>query len=151
MANFNYNKVILGGRLGADPELKTTPSGVSVCQFDVAVNRKERPKDGQQPKADFFTVVAWRQQAEFVTRYFRKGSSISITGTLQNRQWTTQNGEKRYKTEIVAQEIDFVDSKGESQSQFGQPNPYERQNQYAQQPPVAPQFEELGDDEELPF
>lgn len=151
MANFNYNRVILGGRLSADPELKTTPSGVSVCQFDVAVNRKEKPKDGQQPKADFFTVVAWRQQAEFVTRYFRKGSSISITGTLQNRSWTTQNGEKRYKTEIVAQEIDFVDSKGESQSQFGQPNSYEQQNQYAQQPPVAPKFEELGDDEELPF
>lgn len=151
MANFNYNKVIIGGRLSADPELKSTPSGVSVCQFDVAVNRKEKPKDGQQPKADFFTVVAWRQQAEFVTRYFRKGSSISITGTLQNRSWTTQNGEKRYKTEIAAQEIDFVDSKSESQNQYGQPNPYEQQNQCAQQPPVAPQFEELGDDEELPF
>lgn len=139
MANFNYNKVILGGRLSADPELKSTTSGVSVCQFDVAVNRKEKPKDGQQPKVDFFTVVAWRQQAEFVTRYFRKGSSISVTGVLQNRSWTTQNGEKRYKTEIVAQEIDFVDSKRESQTQ------------YAQLPPATPPFEELGDDEEIPF
>ncbi len=145
MAIFNYNKVILGGRLSADPELKLTPSGVSVCQFDIAVNRKEKPKDGQQLKADFFTVVAWRQQAEFVTRYFRKGSSISITGALQNRSWTTQSGEKRYKTEIVAQEIDFVDSKIESQNQYSQPNPY------AQQPSVAPKFEELGDDEDLPF
>ena len=151
MANFNYNKVIIGGRLCEDPELKSTQSGVSVCQFNVAVNRKEKPKDGEQPKADFFTVVAWRQQAEFVTRYFRKGSSISVTGALQNRSWTTQNGEKRYKTEIVAQEIDFVDSKNESQSQFGQPNPYEQQGQYSQQPPVAPKFEELGDDEDLPF
>jgi len=151
MANFNYNLVVLGGRLSADPELKTTPSGVSVCQFDVAVNRKEKPKDGQQPKADFFTVVAWRQQAEFVTRYFRKGSSISVTGELQNRSWTTQNGEKRYKTEIVAKVIDFVDSKSESQSQYGQQNSYEQQNQYAQQPPVAPDFEELGEDEDLPF
>ena len=75
MANFNFNKVILGGRLTADPELKTTPSGISVTSFTVAVNRRFGGKAGEEAQADFFNVTAWRQTAEFITRYFRKASS----------------------------------------------------------------------------
>lgn len=109
MANFNFNKVILGGRLTADPELKTTPGGVSVTVFTVAVNRRS----AKQP-ADFLNVIAWRQTAEFVTRYFRKASSICIVGSLQSRSWTDKNGVKQFATEIVADEVFFVDALRES-------------------------------------
>ena len=79
MANFNFNKVILGGRLTADPELKTTPTGISVTSFTVAVNRNYRSKSGEEPQADFLNVTAWRQTAEFITRYFRKASSRMLS------------------------------------------------------------------------
>ena len=85
MANFNFNKVILGGRLTADPELKTTPSGISVTSFTVAVNRRFGGKAGEEAQADFFNVTAWRQTAEFITRYFRKASSICVVGTIQTK------------------------------------------------------------------
>ncbi|MBQ8383079.1 MAG: single-stranded DNA-binding protein [Clostridia bacterium] len=164
MANFNFNKVILGGRLTGDPELKTTQSGVSVTSFSVAVNRRYSGTADQQPQADFINVVAWRQQAEFVSRYFRKGSSICVVGSLQTRSWTDQNGQKRYATEVVADEINFVDSKGE--------NPASRQggasygaapaaapytpasyggSSYAGTPDNAPRFEEMSNEDDLPF
>ena len=111
MANFNFNKVILGGRLTADPELKVTQSGISVTSFGVAVNRKV--KQGNNQEADFFNVTAWRSTAEFVSRYFHKGSSICIVGTLQNSSWTDQHGQKHIKTDIVADEVMFVDNKSE--------------------------------------
>ncbi len=114
MANFNFNKVILGGRLTADPELKTTPSGISVTTFTVAVNRRFSGGKEEEQKADFFNVTAWRQTAEFITRYFRKASSICVMGSLQTRSWVDQNGQKRYATEIVADEAYFVDAKSES-------------------------------------
>ena len=133
MANFNFNKVIIGGRLTADPELKTTQSGISVTQFSVAVNRK--PKQGANQEADFFNIVAWRQTADFVARYFRKGSSICAVGTLQNSSWTDQHGQKHYRTDIVADEVMFVDSKGEGQASS----------------PAAPQWTEVSTDEGLPF
>ena len=132
MANFNFNKVVLGGRLTADPELKTTPSGVSVTSFTVAVNRRFGAKEGEQPQADFFNVTAWRQTAEFITKFFRKASSICIVGFLQTRSWTDQQGQKRYATEIVADEAYFVDAKGESAA-------------------PAPRFEDVASDDELPF
>ena len=115
MANFNLNKVMLGGRLTADPELKQTQNGIQVASFSIAVNRRVRSNDNQQPNADFFNVTAWRATAEFVSRYFRKGSSIFVVGTLQNRSWTDQQGIKRYTTDIIADEIHFVDSRSESQ------------------------------------
>lgn len=97
MANFNFNKVIMGGRLTADPELKTTPSGVSVTSFTVAVNRNYRSKSGEEPQADFINVTAWRQTAEFISRYFRKASSICIVGSIQTRSfWTDNQGQKRF-------------------------------------------------------
>ena len=137
MANFNLNKVILGGRLTADPELKQTQSGVPVVSFGVAVNRKYS-KDAQQPEADFFNVTAWRETAEFLCRYFRKGSSVCIIGSIQNRSWTDRQGVKRYATDVIADEINFVDSKNDSDSGDAPP-------------PSLPTFEELNTDSDLPF
>lgn len=111
MANFNFNKVILGGRLTADPELKTTPSGIPVTSFIVAVNRRGA-KEGQQA-ADFLPVTAWRATAEFITRYFRRASSICVVGSIQTRSWVDQQGQKRYATDIVADEAFFVDARSE--------------------------------------
>lgn len=139
MANFNFNKTIIGGRLTDDPELKTTPSGVSVTSFTVAVNRKIK-KDGETV-ADFFNVQAWRQTAEFITKHFKKASSICVVGTLQNRNWTDNNGVKHYVTEIVADEACFVDSKSDHQPSGDNMTPDE----------IPPHFEEIGEDEELPF
>lgn len=145
MANFNFNKVIIGGRLTAAPELKQTPQGVSVMSFSVAVNRKIDNK-----ATDFIDVVAWRKTAEFISKYFTKGSSICITGELQKREWTDNNGNKRYAVEVVADEAYFVDSKSEG-AQTAPPPAY---NPYAAAPQFnnsAPQFEELPSDESLPF
>ncbi|MBE6599090.1 MAG: single-stranded DNA-binding protein [Ruminococcaceae bacterium] len=174
MANFNFNKVILGGRLTADPELKTTPSGVSVTSFTVAVNRRFVSREGGETQADFINVTAWRTTAEFVTRYFRKASSICIVGSIQTRTWTDQQGQKRFATEVVADEAYFVDAKSESPmavqqaagmygSPAGQANQAPMQGGYmpdnygygnpVQSPAYtsAPKFEEITDDEELPF
>lgn len=159
MANFNFNKVIIGGRLTADPELKTTPSGISVTSFTVAVNRRFGGRNGEEAQADFFNVTAWRQTAEFVARYFRKASSICIVGSLQNRNWTDQNGVKHYVTEIVADEASFVDAKSESPAAVreaaNQPYIPESYNSPAYATPAdqtsAPKFEEISDDEDLPF
>ncbi|MBQ4065942.1 MAG: single-stranded DNA-binding protein [Clostridia bacterium] len=158
MANFNFNKAILGGRLTADPELKQTQSGVPVCSFTVAINRRFQSKnaDGQQ-QTDFINVVAWRQQAEFVTRYFRKGSSICVVGQIQTRKYQDKDGNNRTSTEVVADEISFVDYKGEgpavgSQSGFG--NAYTPDNyapSYSSQQEAAPKFEEMSNDDDLPF
>ena len=163
MANLNFNKAIIGGRLTADPELKTTPSGVSVTSFIVAVNRRfgEKQADGTtKTVADFITVQAWRQTAEFVCRFFRKASSICIVGSIQTRSWTDQQGQKHYATEVVADEAYFVDAKGEAVPAPGG-SQYQPQTQAAQvpqtpgggyaQPAPSSQFEELADDEELPF
>lgn len=149
MANFNFNKVVIGGRLTADPELKTTPNGVSVCTFSVAVNRP-RAKEGSQ-SSDFFTVTAWRTTAEFITRYFRKASSICIIGALQNRTWE-KDGQKHYATEIMADEVYFVDSRDEMPIQANAPTGTEAQT-YIPQAYVqdTPKFEEIKDDEDLPF
>lgn len=133
MANFNFNKVIIGGRLTADAELKQTPSGLSVTAFSIAVNRK-----GADNKTDFIDVVAWRQTAEFICNYFRKGSSICIVGNLQKREWTDKNGQKRFVTEVIADEVCFVDSKND-----------EAMNNAPIQ--AAPKFEEIKDTDDLPF
>lgn len=142
MANLNLNKVILGGRLTAEPELKSTPSGISVLTFSVAVNRKHAAKsEGDAPaqqQADFINCVAWRQTAEFISKYFHRGSGICVIGRIQTRSYTDiATGGKRYVTEVVADEVTFVDSKGDAKAEapVGQ----------------APQFEVLSDEEELPF
>lgn len=119
MSNLNLNKAILCGRLTADPELKQTQTGVAVCSFTIAVTRRYAKASDQQ--ADFISVVAWRQTAEFISRYFKKGSSICITGSIQTRSWKDNNGNNRHATEIVADEAMFVDSKSESTSEGNNP------------------------------
>lgn len=99
-----FNKVILVGNMAADPELKQSTSGVSVCSFNIAVNRKMAKNN----ECDFITIVAWRQQAEFVCKYFKKGQAILVCGQLQTRTWTDNQGQKRYATEVVADEVSFV-------------------------------------------
>ena len=154
MSSLNLNKVILCGRLTADPELKQTPSGVAVVSFTLAVNRRyqSRSADGAsaQQQADFISVVAWRERAEFIARYFRKGSALCITGSIQTRSWQDQQGQKRYTTEVVADEAMFVDSKNEggSNGQFGGDS-YNAPSYSS--PASAPKFEELKTDDDLPF
>ena len=103
-----FNKVILIGNMVADPELKQTPTGVSVVSFTIAVQRRfAKPDDAQQ--ADFINIVAWRQTAEFVSRYFTKGRSILVCGAIQTRSYTdSTTGQKRYITEVVADEVEFI-------------------------------------------
>ena len=140
MANFNLNKVILGGRLTADPELKQTPQGVSVTQFSIAVNRK--PVKDKETQTDFINCVAWRQTAEFICKFFKKGSSICISGSVQTRSWTDQQNNKRYATEIIADEAFFVDGKSDNAtSEQGAPTFTAEQAK----------FEEVAGDDDLPF
>ena len=153
MANFNFNKVMLGGRLTADPELKTTQNNINVVTFSIAVNRNFRSKDAAQ-QADFFNVTAWRATADFVSRYFRKGSSIFIVGSIQNRSWTDQQGQKRYATDIIAEDVQFVDSRSENSSAPAQqphmPEAYAAPA-YSNQAGMASNFEDIKTDDDLPF
>ena len=147
-ANFNINKSIIGGRLTADPELRQTNSGVSVCSFTVAVNRRFS-KDGER-EADFINCQAWRQTAEFICNYFKKGSSICIVGAIQTRSWEDQNGQKRFATEVVADEAYFVDGKNDGAGAEGaSPTNY---TPTAYNPQQSAKFEEIPDNgEPLPF
>ena len=152
MANFNFNKVMLGGRLTADPELKQTPNGIQLVTFSIAVNRRYRSNDNNQQATDFFNVTAWRQTAEFVARYFKKGSSIFVVGSLQNRTWTDQQGAKRYATDIVADEVNFVDSRGDGSTAAPYtPDAYASAPAFSTPAGVAPNFEEIKTDDDLPF
>ena len=137
----SFNKVILIGNMCADPEMKQSASGVSVCSFNVAVNRKYS-KDGT---TDFFTIVAWRQQAEFICKYFKKGQAILVCGSLQTRTWTDNNGNKRYATEVVADEVSFVGNKEVAQNAKKEPS----EPSFA--PSFTPAFEEISEDDGLPF
>ena len=153
----SFNKVILIGNMTADPELKQSQSGLSVCSFSIAVNRKYNK--GGNNEVDFITIVAWRQQAEFVTRYFRKGKPILVCGQLQTRTWTDNQGNKRYATEVVADEVSFVGSnenatetKSEASAASNRPYMPSAYTQPQFNAPVASaQFEEISNDEGLPF
>lgn len=165
MSNFNFNESILGGRISSDPEYAVTPSGIPVIRFNMAVNRPTGA-NGEQ-KADFFSVVAWRGNADFINKFFRKSSPICVRGTLETRTWTDNNGIKRYGIDLVADKAWFVDSKADNPAGMQAAPAY--QNQYTNQytnpaagtptntptgqynTQTAPQFEELAGDEELPF
>ena len=138
MANLSMNKVIMAGRLTGDPELRQTPSGVPVATVSIAVNRKPS-KEGEQ-QTDFFNVVAWRNSGEILAKYFKKGSSLALMGSLQTRSYTNKDGVKINLTEIVADEVYFVDSKSDS-DRLGFP----------ETPSVVPHFEDLADNDDLPF
>ncbi len=136
-----YNRVILMGRLTADPELRQTQSGISMCRFTIAVDRSFA-RQGEEKQTDFFNITCWRQQAEFVSRYFSKGRVIHVEGRLQNDNYTDQNGIKHYSMNIVADNIAFcgdkrLDSAGGS---YAAPSQYSGgQQQYGQsQQPAAP-------------
>ena len=104
-----FNLAILTGRLTTDAELKTTPNGISVTSFTLAVNRNYRA--GEEQETDFINIVAWRQTAEFITKYFRKGNLIGIEGSIQTRKYTDKNGNNRTAFEVIANEVHFIESK----------------------------------------
>lgn len=139
------NRAILMGRLCNEVELKQTPNGVSVASFRIAVNRNYNSKDGER-QADFITIIAWRSTAEFVSRYFSKGKMIIVEGAIQTRNYEDKNGNKRTAVEVVADNVQFGESKGTSENQGFRPA-----NGSAD---VAPpeDFEEMpGDSDDLPF
>ena len=135
-----FNKVILMGRLTADPELKQTQSGTTVTSFNIAVDRKVKDSP-----CDFFTIVAWKQTAEFIYRYFKKGQAILVCGELQTRSWTDNNGNKRTAVEVVASEATFCESKKESETNYAPSYSNATQGKF------EPRFEEAKADDGLPF
>ncbi len=147
------NRIVIMGRLTRDPELKQTPSGVGVASFTVAVDRDFKNRETGEKATDFIDCVAWRQTAEFASRYLTKGRMVAVEGRLQIREWTDREGGKRRSAEIVADNIYFGDSKpaGGGAPQRGASGgapasgvPY--------QPSGPSAFAELGDDDgELPF
>jgi single-strand DNA-binding protein len=159
----SFNKVILIGNLTADPELRQTNNGTSVCSFSIAVNRRFS-KEGAQD-CDFINIQAWRSTAEFVTRYFTKGKPILVCGQLQTRTWTDNEGNKRYATEVVADEVSFVGSNDNATAPKNEPavsvpNPTQWGNKNSYTPSAytqpsfdtsAPKFEEIPQDGDLPF
>ena len=142
------NSVIIMGRLTYDPELRTTPNGISVVRFQVACDRNFS-RSGEERKADFIDVTAWRQTAEFVSRYFRKGSMIAVEGSIQTDNFTDKDGNKRKSVQVIANNVSFCGSKAESGTTsnpvFSQPAP-----SYASAD--NSDFEEISDDDDdLPF
>ena len=124
------NKVILIGRLTSDPELQVTPSGINTVRFCVAVNRRFKNKqDGYD--ADFINCAAWRQQAEFICKYFKKGSMIGISGSLQTSSWDGTDGKRQYRTEVIIEEVDFCE-KAREHSQYQSYQPSQEKNQSQQ-------------------
>lgn len=145
------NKVILTGRLTADPELRETPSGTKVARFNVAVDRRYK-RDGE-PTADFIPCVAWRKAAEFVYQYFGKGKSIALDGQMQTRSWDDQNGHRHYVTEVI---VDNVEFNGPKETQQNDNYPYKGGGSPAgYQKPKQMKIDEFGleevSEDDLPF
>lgn len=149
------NNVVLMGRLTADPELRTTTTGKSVASFSIAIDRGYA-KNSEEKQTDFINIVAWERTAEFVCRYFAKGAMIALQGSIQTRRYEDKTGAKRTAFEVVAREVSFCGSKSEAGTTGGN-----SANPYRQQPAPAPEttfqsaasgdFEEISDDEDLPF
>lgn len=157
------NRVILMGRLVSDPELKTTGTGISVTSFRIAVDRSY-VKSGEERKADFFDIVCWRSTAEFVCRYFGKGSLIAVEGQLQSRTYQAKDGTNRYVVEVVADNVSFTgerrDNTGGGYNQSYGNQSYGGNQSYqqpAQQAPASYQsgsnsdFQDMPLDDDLPF
>jgi len=109
------NVVVLIGRMVADPELKYTPSGIAVCSFRIAVDRWTKSESGEK-EADFIDITAWRQSAEFAANYLGKGRLVAVHGRIQTRSWVQQDGQKRWKTEVVASDLRGLDKPKEGQA-----------------------------------
>ena len=151
------NKVILVGRLARDPELRATASGIPVCSFAVACDRRF-VKQGEERKADFINCIAWRQTGEGIAKYFAKGHRIALEGTLQTRSWTDNEGKNRYAMEVVVDQWEFAQSKNEGgMGGFSAPAAAPSSSSlYPPQEPAAPAAGDIDgfmpiDDEELPF
>lgn len=162
------NRIVIGGNLVRDPELKQTAQGVSVCSISIAVHRIAK-----EDKTDFFEVVCWRQGAEYIAKYGRKGDTVVVSGRMQSRDWEDKQGNKRTSWEIVADEVTVVSSKQPTTEQAPVQNQPHMPSAYASQPSVIPgvnakggkqmqmqmplappinqQFEEIPNDEGLPF
>ena len=142
------NKVILIGNLTRDPEVRTTATGVSVCTFSIAVNRRFTNQQGVR-EADFFNIVAWRQLGETCGRYLAKGRKCAVVGSLQNRSYDAQDGSKRYVTEVIADEVEFLTAPSQDARPRAEevPLPPEPQEGNSFQPA---QMSEV-DDDDLPF
>ncbi|MBR5043908.1 MAG: single-stranded DNA-binding protein [Clostridia bacterium] len=151
----SFNKAILIGNLTADPELRQTSNSISVCRFTIAVNRRfSKNADQSQQTADFINVVAWRERAEFVTRYFKKGRPILVCGQIQSRSWTDPQGGKHYATEVVADELSFVENKADGSAPGAPASGSASGDAYgtpAYSNGGASGFEEIPNDESLPF
>lgn len=139
------NNAVIMGRLVADPELRTTGSGISVTSFTVAVDRRYA-RSGEERQTDFIDVIAWRQNAEFISKFFRKGSMIAIQGYIQTRTYEDKNGNKRKAVEVVVDNASFCGSKAESGT-----GSYSREDSYAAAQP-APSYStaDEGDFKEIP-
>lgn len=150
------NRVILIGRLTADPELRQTQSGISSCRFTIAVDRKFKNKDTGEKEADFITCQAWRQTAEFVGRYFTKGSMIALEGSLRTGKYQDKNHSDvtHYTTDVMVENVEFCGGKkensGDGNSEPAAVPAQEIVNQ-AQSMGVPAEFEEILSDGELPF
>lgn len=151
------NQCQLVGNITRDPEYRTLQSGVTCCQFTVACQRRFKNANGGYD-ADFISCVAWRQTADFIHRYFIKGNKIGLTGTLQTRSYDAQDGSKRYVTEVLVENVEFVAPRSDSGgSSYGQPTPppaqaQPQQRNEQQRMDLASQgFQEVDDDDELPF
>ena len=131
------NQIIIMGRLTRDPELRRTGSGIAVAAFTLAVDRDFGSRDGGEKETDFIDCVAWRQTGEFVSRYFSKGRMAVVQGRLQNRVWTDKDGNKRYSSEVIAENVYFGDSKkdqapsGTSYSGYSAPSYTDDEKQYS--------------------
>ena len=146
------NKAILIGNLANDPESRTTQSGIAQCTFRLAVQRRFANPQGVR-EADFLTIVCWRQTAELCARYLSKGRKVAVEGSIQTRSYDAQDGSKRYVTEIIADNVEFLSSRNEDGAR---PSGYEAPAPFAPAPkqeasaPVGGGFTEV-DDDELPF
>lgn len=148
------NVVAIMGRLVADPELRTTGNGINVCSFRIACDRNF-VQQGQERQADFIDVVAWRQSAEFICKYFQKGSLIAVEGSLQSRQYQDKNGNKRTAVEVLANQINFAGGKkpgGQPVDDGGEAPPKDyREPAPAYSQGSADDFAVISDDDDLPF
>lgn len=144
------NVAAIMGRLTSEPELRTTGNGISVCSVTVAVDRNYQ-RQGQERETDFINVVAWRQTAEFLTKYFRKGQMIAVNGSIQTRNYEDRNGNKRTAFEILADNVSFCGSKVEQAQGTQAPPPAYAAAAAAATAPQDTGYDEPLDDDELPF
>ncbi len=142
------NKVFLIGNLTKDPDVRTTGSGTSVCTFSIAVDRRFKAQNGEKV-TDYFNIVAWRQLADLCGRYLAKGRKVSVMGELQNRSYDAKDGSKRYVTEIIADEIEFLTPRDRDGAGYGAPAPSEPYR--GGESPAAPEGFTDVDDDDLPF